>query len=69
MLCKSRQTGQMQNLLVCLTQSTPSSQSSPKTQLRALGELGVRQLGIGVILSPGFGKIPPSGMNVATTTA
>ena len=33
--------------------STLSSQSNPKTQLRALGELGVRQLGIGI----GFGNI------------
>ena len=33
--------------------STLSSQSDPKTQLRALGELGVRQLGIGI----GIGNI------------
>ena len=33
--------------------STLSSQSNPKTQLRALGELGVKQLGIGI----GFGNI------------
>ena len=33
--------------------STLSSQSNPKTQLRALGELGVRQLGIGI----GIGNI------------
>ena len=33
--------------------STLSSQGSPKTQLYALGELGVRQLGIGI----GFGNI------------
>ena len=34
----------MQNTVVCLTQSTLSSQSNPKTQLRALGELGVRYI-------------------------
>ena len=28
--------------------STLSSQSNPKTQLRALGELGVKELGIGI---------------------
>ena len=33
--------------------STLSSQSNPKTHLRALGELGVRQLGIGI----GIGNI------------
>ena len=33
--------------------STLSSQNDPKTQLRALGELGVRQLGIGI----GIGNI------------
>ena len=36
--------------------STLNSQSNPKTQLRALGELGVRQLGIGI----GIGNIFPS---------
>ena len=43
----------MRNTVVCLTQSTLSSQSNPKTHLRALGELGVRQLGIGI----GIGNI------------
>ena len=33
--------------------STLSSQNNPKTQLRALGELGVSQLGIGI----GIGNI------------
>ena len=43
----------MRNTVVCLTQSTLSSQSDPKTQLRALGELRVSQLGIGI----GIGNI------------
>ena len=43
----------VRNIVVCLTQSTLSSQSDPKTQLRALGELRVSQLGIGI----GFGNI------------
>ena len=43
----------MRNIVVCLTQSTLSSQSDPKTQLRALGELRVSQLGIGI----GIGNI------------
>jgi hypothetical protein len=43
----------MRNTVVCLTQSPLSSQSNPKTQLCALGELGVRQLGIGI----GIGNI------------
>ena len=34
----------LQIIVVHLTQSTLSSQSSPKTQLRALGELGVRYI-------------------------
>jgi len=34
----------VRNTVVCLTQSTLSSQSDPKTQLRALGELGVRYI-------------------------
>ena len=43
----------VRNTVVCLTQSTLSSQSKPKTHLRALCELRVSQLGIGI----GIGNI------------